>query len=154
MRELCVYLSGGFHGNWRNKVIKACEGLPIRFLDPLAKEKGTDGQWKNIHMTEDEKEYKSKLKTQATYWYCDKLAVKIADVVFVYFESYGFDAGKLRGTGDVFEAGMAFALDKLVIVVNEVDHRYFRELVKPFIEFSNLDEGIKFLKEQCSWLTR
>lgn len=154
MKEVCVYLSGGFHGNWRDRVMEDCKGMPIRFFDPLAKEKNDDGLWKNIHMTEDEKEYESKLKTQSTYWYCDKLAVKIADITFVYFESYGFDEGKLRGTGDVFEAGMAFALDKLVIAVNEVDHRYFRELVKPFITFSTLDEGIKFLKEKCSWLMR
>ena len=105
-------------------------------------------------MTENEKEYDAKLEKQATYWYCDKLAIKIADIIFVYFEDYGREEGKLRGTGDVFEAGMAFMADKLVICVNEVQHRYFTGLEKLFITFSTLNEGIKFLKEKCCWLTR
>lgn len=149
---ITVYLSGGFHGNWRDRVMQACEGLPITFLDPLAKELGPDGKWKNIHKTEDEKEYLEVKESQATFWYCDKLAVKKSDIIFVYFEDYGREEGKLRGTGDVFEAGMAFMLDKLVICVNEVDHRYFKMLEKLFISFHNLDDGIKYLKESCSWL--
>ena len=54
--QVCVYLSGGFHGDWRKEVMDACEGLPIRFLDPLSKEVGPDGKWKNLHKTEDEKD--------------------------------------------------------------------------------------------------
>jgi hypothetical protein len=151
-KSITVYLSGGFHTPWRKEIIEACKGLPIVFLDPLCKEVGPDGKWKNIHKLENEKEYEDKLINQSPYWYTDKLAVKNADITFVYFEDYGREEGKLRGTGDVFEAGMAFALDKLVICVNEVDHRYFRQLSRLFTTFDKLEEGIKYLKEKCTWL--
>ena len=154
MREVCVYLSGGFHTQWRKKVMEACKGLPIRFLDPLSKEVGKDGLWKNIHLTDHEKEERDKTRVQSPWWGCDKLAFKIADIIFVNFEDYGWEEGKLRGTGDVFEAGMGYMADKLVIVVNQVEHRYFREFERLFTSFRYLDEGIAFLKEKCSWLTR
>ena len=154
MREVCVYLSGGFHTQWRKEVMEACKGLPIRFLDPLSKEVGKDGQWKNIHLTEEQKEEMDKKRVQSPWWGCDKLAFKIADIIFVNFEDYGREEGKLRGTGDVFEAGMGYMVDKLVIVVNQVEHRYFREFERLFTSYKTLEEGIAFLKEKCSWLTR
>jgi len=154
MREVCVYLSGGFHTQWRKEVMEACAGLPIRFLDPLSKEVGKDGLWKNIHLTEHEKEERDKTRVQSPWWGCDKLAIKICDILFVNFEDYGRGEAELRGAGDVFEAGMGYMADKLVIVVNQVEHRYFREFERLFTSFKSLEEGIRFLKEKCSWLTR
>jgi len=151
MRELAVYLSGGFHTEWQNQVMEACKDLPIRFLNPLEKE--TDPKtkkWKNLPMTEEQKEERSKKSTQAPWWPQDKLAIKIADVIFVNMEDY---RPKVLGTGGVFEMGMAYMADKLVILVNKIEHRYYREYEHLFVSFKTLEEGIKFLKK-CAWLKR
>jgi len=155
MSELLrVYLSGGFHPDkdgveWGAKVSKACQGLSIQFLNPLEKERNSNtNEWRELHLTEEEKEEKSKARTQSPWWYQDKLAVEKADVIFCYLEDY---RPKVLGTGTIFELGMAFALGKLVILVNKIEHRYYREFEHLFVSFKTLEEGIEFLKK-CVWL--
>ena len=153
MRKLCVYLSGGFHSDWQDVVMDACKNEPINFLNPLEKEKkfikehGAE-KWQNIDLTEEEKEEKDKARRQSPWWYQDKLAIEKADIVFCYLEDY---RPKLLGTGTVFELGMAFALGKLVIVVNQIEHRYYREFERLFTSFPTLVEGVEHLKK-CGWL--
>ena len=149
MDKVRVYLAGGFHTDWQKRVIKECGFDDFYFLNPLEKE--TDNktkQWKNISLTEEEKEERSKLATQATYWFSDKLAVQKADIIFCYLEDY---RPKLLGTGMIFELGMAFALGKFVILINKIEHRYYREFEHLFTSFKTLEEGIEYLKKQ-SWL--
>jgi nucleoside 2-deoxyribosyltransferase len=149
MEKVKVYLSGGFHSNWADRVIAACDPEQFLFLNPLEKEKDpATNAWKNLPLAEEEKEARSKAQTQSPWWPCDKLAVAKADVIFCYMEDY---RPKLLGTGAIFELGMAYAFGKLVILVNRVEHRYYREFEHVFTSFKSLDEGIEFLKK-CSWL--
>ena len=58
-----VYLSGGFHTDWQDKVMEACGDEKFLFLNPLEKEKAfikeqKAEKWKNIALTEEEKEEK------------------------------------------------------------------------------------------------
>jgi len=147
--KLVVYLSGGFHSDWQKTVMDACKGLPIHFLNPLEKETDPETkQWKNKPLTEEQKEEQDKDRRQSPWWPMDKLAVEKADVVFCYLEDY---RPKLLGTGAVFELGMAYALNKLVIIVNKVDHRYYREFERLFTSYNTLFNAIEALKK-CAWL--
>ena len=56
MDKVRVYLSGGFHTDWQNQVMKSCEGKDFYFLNPLEKEskyikKHKARKWKNIQLT-------------------------------------------------------------------------------------------------------
>jgi len=153
MEKVRVYLSGGFHSDWQDVVMKECGDEKFYFLNPLEKEtKFIEEQkakkWKNINLTEEQKEEKSKQQTQSPWWEQDRLAIEKADVVFCYLEDY---RPKLLGTGTIFELGMAFALGKVVIVVNKIEHRYYREFEHLFVSFKSLEEGIAALKKM-SWL--
>lgn len=149
MKELNVYLSGGFHSDWQYRVMKACGGEAIRFLNPLEKEVDPNTKkWRNLSLTEEEKEERDKKRLQSPWWYEDKLAIQKADVILCYLEDY---RPKLLGTGTVFELGMAFAQDKLVIIVNEIEHRYYREFERLFVSFKSLDGAIEHLKK-LTWL--
>jgi nucleoside 2-deoxyribosyltransferase len=145
-----VYLSGGFHSDWQDRVMNACAGLEIDFLNPLSKE--TDPktlEWVNKPLTEEQKEEMDKTRTQSPWWPMDRLAIEEADVVFVYLEDY---RPAMLGTGTVFEMGMAYALGKVVIIVNEIEHRYYREFTRIFSSYPTLDAGIEALKK-CIWLS-
>lgn len=147
--EVTVYLSGGFHTDWQKRVMKACEGYPIRFLNPLEKETDPNTKkWRNLPLTEEQKEERSKAARQAEWWLLDKEAVRRSTIIFCYLEDY---RPKLLGTGAIFELGMAYALDKFVILVNDIEHRYYREFEHLFVSFPTLEEGIKFL-QKSSWL--
>lgn len=149
MNELKVYLAGGFHRDWHTYVIRRCDdeapGVFI-FLNPTV-------SWdRKVEMkkSEEEKEEEDRKKTQSVWWPPDKFCIRKADIVFIYFEDYRCPGG-LRGTGDVFEAGMCYALDKFTIVVNEVEHRYFRSISRVFTNFKTLEEGVSHLIK-CAWV--
>ena len=148
-----VYLSGGFHSDWQQQVMKAVGTERFYFLNPLDKETKFIKElgakkWKNINLTEKEKEKRSEKMRQSAWWQQDKLAIQKADVIFCCLEDY---RPKLLGTGTVFELGMAYMLSKAVILVNEIEHRYYREFERIFISFKTLGEGIEELKK-FSWL--
>ena len=148
MKSLNVYLSGGFHTDWQDRVMSECVDLPINFLNPLAKEKGKDGKWEHIHKTEEQREEESKKETQVPWCPMDKLAIEKADVIACYHEDY---RPKLLGTGTIFELGMAYALGKMVILCNCVDHRYYRQFELIFTRAADLEDLIAQLRK-ASWL--
>lgn len=140
MRDLRVYLCGGFHSDWQNEVREACKETPIHFINP--KKNWVGGSTK----TEEERESSDKKLPQSIWWGWDKLAIQLSDIIFVNLEDYGREEGNLRGTGDIYEMGMAWAYDKLIICVNVVDHRYYRGIARNHFVFSTMEEGIKALK--------
>jgi nucleoside 2-deoxyribosyltransferase len=148
MDKIRVYLSGGFYGGWQKKVIEECGTEHFYFLNPLEKNSDKKGEWRNANLSEEEKEEKDKVLKQSPWWFQDKLAVEKADIIFCYGRDY---RPKMIGPGYIFELGMAFALGKIVIYINEIEHRYYREYERIFISFKTLDEGIEYLKN-CSWL--
>lgn len=143
MDKVKIYLSGGFHSGWADKVRKEIGEEDFIFLNPI----------KNVslgylELSEEEKEEKSRIAYQCPWWPQDKLAIEKADIIFCYLEDY---RPAILGTGTIFELGMAYILGKMVILINRIEHRYYREFEHLFISFKTLDEGINFLKK-CSWL--
>lgn len=125
--ETKVYLSGGMNeSNWQDKVINAVGREGYIFYNP------------RLHNLAHSKEY--------TIW--DLFYVKNCDIVFAYMQKEN-----PSGYGLTFEIGYAVALSKPIILVDERSEndtnfkRYF-EIVKQSssINFTKLDEGIKFLK--------
>jgi nucleoside 2-deoxyribosyltransferase len=138
-----VYLSGGFQSEWQTKVIAGC-GEDFVFYNP--KDKSETYQ---KDLTEEEKERQEKSQRPCHWWAWDIYAIRKADIVFVYQEDY---RPKLLGPGNILELGMAIALNKLIIFVNELDHRYFNQFSDlGFPTFKTLDEGIQYLKS-CKFL--
>lgn len=130
--RLKVYLSGGFHSGWDLKVMQACGSDCFAYLNPKF------GWESSPSVSQEEKEQRS-IECYPNYWYVDALAIKKCDIVFCILEDY---RPALLGTGTIFELGMAFALGKPAIVVNLVEHRYYRDISKLFVFVKTLDEGI------------
>jgi len=149
MRVVRVYLAGGFHTPWDLKVmtaVQAREPNKFFFLNPRS---GWTEKSSGIHLTDEEKEVIDKAEDDfPTYWNVDALAVKSCDVMFANLEDY---RPKLMGPGVILELGMAYAFRIPAVVVNQVDHRYYRAISKLFDPARTLDEGIEKLL-QYSWL--
>ena len=119
-----VYLSGGSHSGWQDKVISECPGF--EFYDP------------RTHGMESPNHYK--------VW--DLSHIKMSDILFAVM-----DRENPSGYGIALEVGYAEGLRKTVIVVdeksrsNEEFKKYFA-IVKETADvyFQSLDEGIAFLK--------
>jgi nucleoside 2-deoxyribosyltransferase len=119
-----VFLSGGFKSNWQDKVINRFERNFI-FSNPR-----THGLSKNL-------EY--------TAW--DVHYIKQCDILFAYMED-----SNPSGYGLTFEVGLAYALNKTIILVDEKspNDEWFKkhfELVRVSsnIIFDDLEEGLDFL---------
>jgi len=143
VNKVSIYLSGGFHSDWAEKVRKETGEEDFNFLNPI---KNVSSGY--LELSEEEKEEKSRNARQCLWWPQDKLAIEKADIIFCYLEDY---RPAILGTGMIFELGMAYALGKMVILINKIEHRYYREFEHLFISFKTLEEGINFLK-RCNWL--
>jgi nucleoside 2-deoxyribosyltransferase len=119
-----VYLAGGFKSNWQAKVVEACAD---RFTIFNPRDHG--------------------LENTDYYTAWDIHFVKNCDIFFAYMESTN-----PSGYGLTFELGIAFALNKTIILVDEkslVDKafaRYFKIVHRPSsVVIDNLEEGIIYL---------
>jgi len=123
-----VYLCGGFHSNWHGVVEKGIGTDFFRVYNPKDKEM--------VHPEE--------------YWPWDLAAIRKSDIVFAYFEKW---CKEKCGAGAIGEFGYAVGQNKLVILVNEVNHRYFTQLKNwpNVVYFEKLGDGIAYLR-QCRWL--
>ena len=118
-----VYLAGGMHDNWRDKVIDATKDLNFEFFSP--------GKHGLIHFDE--------------YSTWDIHFIKQCDIVFVYM-----DKNNPSGYGLMLEIGYASALNKTIVFICEHlggREKYF-EIAEHLcdVRFLNLDMGIKFLQ--------
>ncbi len=121
-----VYLAGGFKTNWQKCIIDEFKNLNITFYNP--------------------KEHNLKDPLEYTTW--DTHFVKQCDVIFCYMEKTN-----PSGYGLSFEVGLAKALNKTIILVDEKSEsdeifaRYFK-IIKhsSSITFNNLEDGIEYLK--------
>ncbi|MBS1572551.1 MAG: hypothetical protein JST62_09180 [Bacteroidetes bacterium] len=121
-----VFLSGGFKSNWQSKVIKEV-GDKFIFFNP--REHG--------------------LEHSDFYTTWDIHFVKECDILFAYMEKTN-----PSGYGLAFELGVAYSLNKTIILVDEKSSeettfaRYFKILYKPSgVVLSSLSEGIDYLKK-------
>ena len=122
-----IYLAGGFHSGWQEKVIDSCP--KHTFYNPADKEPGNVrweinfiGAWDLHH-------------------------IRRCDLVFVNMERTN-----PSGIGLAVEAGYAYGIGKTVILVLEPNHETMKDKYLAFltkcahITFGTLDDGIEFLK--------
>ena len=114
---LCIYLSGEIHTNWRDEIIAGATGLDVEFSGPVTDHAASDDCGVAIMGTEDNK-----------FWHDNKGAklnairtrhgIEMADIVVVRFGE------KYKQWNAAFDAGMAAALGKSLIVMHGADHQH------------------------------
>ncbi|MGD2090587.1 MAG: nucleoside 2-deoxyribosyltransferase domain-containing protein [Candidatus Aminicenantes bacterium] len=119
-----IYLSGGFSSNWQKKVIESL-GDKFIYFNPRD----------------------HKLKAHRQYWTWDVHFLKVCDILFGYMEQ-----SNPSGYGLALEVGLAYSLDKTIILVDERSpldpnfKNYFTIVHSTAnIVFSDLHEGIEYL---------
>ena len=117
--DLTVYLSGEIHTTWREEIIAACAeaGLSVRFTAPVTNHAASDDCGVAILGAEENK-----------FWHDHKGAkvnairtrkgIEEADIVVVRFGE------KYRQWNAAFDAGVAAALGKSIIVLNLPEHQH------------------------------
>lgn len=114
---LRVYLSGEIHTDWRDQIIEGAKDLDIRFDAPVTDHDASDDCGVRILGKEDSK-----------FWHDHKGAkinairtqqgIKQADVVVIRF------GDQYRQWNAAFDAGMAAALGKSLIILHGPDHQH------------------------------
>ena len=145
--ELCVYLSGEIHTNWREEIIKKCNqlNLPINFLSPNTNHELSDDVGVKILGEEDNKfwhDHKSaKINSIRT-----KNAIEQSDIVVVRF------GDKYKQWNAAFDAGYAAAMSKSLIVMHSDDNQHALKEIDAMAQAvtSNVDEVVKILNYSCN----
>ena len=114
---LSIYLSGEIHTDWRDKIIDAAKDLDVTFSAPVTNHAASDDCGVAIMGVEDNK-----------FWHDNKGAklnairtrrgIESADIVVVRFGE------KYKQWNAAFDAGMAAALGKSLIVMHQADHAH------------------------------
>jgi len=114
---LNVYLSGEIHTDWRDEILSGSRGLAVSFSAPVTDHAASDDCGATILGPEAEKfwhDHKgAKLNAIRT-----RHAIENADVVVVRFGE------KYRQWNAAFDAGMASALGKSLIVMHGPEHQH------------------------------
>ncbi len=145
--ELCVYLSGEIHTNWREEIIEKCNqlNLPINFLSPNTNHELSDDVGVKILGEEDNKfwhDHKSaKINSIRT-----KNAIEQSDIVVVRF------GDKYKQWNAAFDAGYAAAVSKSLIVMHSDDNQHALKEIDAMAQAvtSNVDEVVKILNYSCN----
>ena len=145
--ELCVYLSGEIHTNWREEIIEKCNqlNLPINFLSPNTNHELSDDVGIKILGEEDNKfwhDHKSaKINSIRT-----KNAIEQSDIVVVRF------GDKYKQWNAAFDAGYAAAMSKSLIVMHSDDNQHALKEIDAMAQAvtSNVDEVVKILNYSCN----
>ena len=114
---LKVYLSGEIHTDWREQIIDGSENLDVEFSSPVTDHDASDDCGVVILGSEDQK-----------FWHDHKGAkvnairtrhgIENADIVVVRFGE------KYKQWNAAFDAGMASALGKSLIVLSRPEHQH------------------------------
>ena len=145
--ELCVYLSGEIHTNWREEIIEKCNqlNLPINFLSPNTNHELSDDVGVKILGVEENKfwhDHKSaKINSIRT-----KNAIEQSDIVVVRF------GDKYKQWNAAFDAGYAAAMSKSLIVMHSDDNQHALKEIDAMAQAvtSNVDEVVKILNYSCN----
>ena len=112
-----VYLSGEIHTDWRDEVIAASAGLDVAFSAPVTDHGASDDCGVEILGAEPDKfwhDHKgAKLNAIRT-----RTLIEKADIVVVRFGE------KYKQWNAAFDAGMAAALGKSLIVMHQAEHQH------------------------------
>ena len=114
---LSIYLSGEIHTDWRDQIMDAAKDLDVTFSAPVTNHAASDDCGVAIMGVEDNK-----------FWHDNKGAklnairtrrgIESADIVVVRFGE------KYKQWNAAFDAGMAAALGKSLIVMHQADHAH------------------------------
>lgn len=114
---LSIYLSGEIHTDWRDQIIDAAKDLDVTFSAPVTNHAASDDCGVAIMGVEDNK-----------FWHDNKGAklnairtrrgIESADIVVVRFGE------KYKQWNAAFDAGMAAALGKSLIVMHQAEHAH------------------------------
>jgi len=114
---LNVYLSGEIHTNWREEIVAGAEGLNVSFNAPVTDHGASDDCGVAIMGAESNKfwhDHKgAKLNAIRT-----RHGIENADIIVVRFGE------KYKQWNAAFDAGMAAALGKSLIVMHGADHQH------------------------------
>ncbi|MBY6153577.1 YtoQ family protein [Vannielia litorea] len=114
---LKVYLSGEIHTDWREEIIAGCAGLDVSFSAPVTDHAASDDCGVAILGAEPDKfwhDHKgAKLNAIRT-----RRGIEQADVVVVRFGE------KYKQWNAAFDAGMAAALGKSLIILHGAEHQH------------------------------
>lgn len=112
-----VYLAGEIHSDWRDRVVDACSGLPIRFTAPVTDHPASDAAGTGT-LGEENENFWADHKGAGVNSIRTQTFIQEADVVVVRF------GDKYRQWNAAFDAGYASALGKPVITQHdeEFDH--------------------------------
>ena len=112
-----IYLSGEIHTDWRDEIVQGAAGLPVQFSAPVTDHAASDDCGVAIMGPEADKfwhDHKgAKLNAIRT-----RNAIEMADIVVVRFGE------KYKQWNAAFDAGMAAALGKSLIVMHGDDHQH------------------------------
>ena len=114
---LKIYLSGEIHTDWRDQIIAGAAGMDVQFTGPVTDHAASDDCGVAIMGAEPDK-----------FWHDNKGAklnairtrpgIETADVVVVRFGE------KYKQWNAAFDAGMAAALGKSLIVMHQDEHQH------------------------------
>ncbi|MFW2588963.1 YtoQ family protein [Sagittula sp. SSi028] len=112
---LNVYLSGEIHTDWREQITTGAQGLDIAFGAPVTDHAASDDCGVAILGAEDKKFWHDRLGAQVNAIRTRK-GIEDADVVVVRF------GDKYKQWNAAFDAGMAAALGKSLIILQPEEH--------------------------------
>jgi YtoQ family protein len=112
-----IYLSGEIHTEWREEIMEGAAGLPVLFTGPVTDHAASDDCGVTIMGAEPDKfwhDHKgAKLNAIRT-----RTLIEQADVVVVRFGE------KYKQWNAAFDAGMAAALGKPLIILHGAEHQH------------------------------
>lgn len=112
---LKVYLSGEIHTDWRDRIIDGAQGLDISFSAPVTDHAASDDCGVAILGEEPDKFWHDR-KGAAINAIRTRKGIEDADVVVVRFGE------KYKQWNAAFDAGVASALGKSLIILQQPDH--------------------------------
>ena len=114
---LTVYLSGEIHTDWRDRIIEGAQGLDITFSAPVTDHAASDDCGVAILGAEESKFWHDRKGAQMNAIRTRK-GIEDADIVVVRF------GDKYMQWNAAFDAGVASALGKSLIVLHGPDHAH------------------------------
>ncbi|MEO1919098.1 MAG: YtoQ family protein [Paracoccaceae bacterium] len=114
---LKVYLSGEIHTNWREEIMTGAESLDVTFSAPVTDHDASDDCGVAIMGSEEDKFWHDRKGAQLNAIRTRK-GIEDADIVVVRF------GDKYKQWNAAFEAGMASALGKSLIVLHGPEHQH------------------------------
>jgi YtoQ family protein len=114
MTRWTVYLSGEIHSDWRDRIVAGAADLPVDFTAPVTDHGASDDCGVAILGAEEQGFWKDH-KGAGVNAIRTRTLLRAADVVVVRF------GDKYRQWNAAFDAGMASALDKPLIVLHDAE---------------------------------